>query len=135
MENVTNERTRAELDARIEEGEIKRAVFQLDATKAPGPDGYNGLFYQSQRDITRADLISAVMSFFSTEIFPDSLNSTDITLIPKVIRPEDPSQFRPISLCNFAYKIISKVDFISCQQSAFISGGQMQGNKVVSFIF
>jgi hypothetical protein len=36
-------------------------------------------------------------------------NKTDICLIPKVPHPEFVHQFRPISLCNTIYKIVSKV--------------------------
>jgi hypothetical protein len=38
-----------------------------------------------------------------------SLNSTFLTLILKVSRPSSFGDFRPISLCNLAYKIIAKV--------------------------
>jgi hypothetical protein len=38
-----------------------------------------------------------------------ALNSTFITLIPKVNNPHLFGDFRPISLCNLIYKIISKV--------------------------
>ncbi|XP_021803273.1 uncharacterized protein LOC110747395 [Prunus avium] len=51
---------------------------------------------------------------------------------------EDVSQFKPISLCNYSYKIISKIlanrlqpllgNFISPQQCAFIPGRQIQDN-------
>jgi hypothetical protein len=38
-----------------------------------------------------------------------ALNSTFLTLIPKEERVTNPKNFRPITLCNVIYKIISKV--------------------------
>jgi len=38
-----------------------------------------------------------------------ALNATFITLIPKEERVTHPKQFRPISLCNVIYKIVTKV--------------------------
>lgn len=37
------------------------------------------------------------------------LNKTHIALIPKVPNPGNTGQFRPISLCNNSYKILSKI--------------------------
>ncbi|KAA3486371.1 reverse transcriptase [Gossypium australe] len=39
----------------------------------------------------------------------EEVNHTSVVLTPKVISPKNISQFRPISLCNVIYKIISKV--------------------------
>lgn len=36
------------------------------------------------------------------------MNRTNIVLIPKCRNPIGIHQFRPISLCNFVYKVISK---------------------------
>ena len=41
--------------------------------------------------------------------FPFQLNNTNIVLVPKGDHPETIKDLRPISLCNVAYKIISKV--------------------------
>jgi len=40
---------------------------------------------------------------------PQRINSTFLALIPKIDNPNNLDDFQPISLCNCAYKIISKV--------------------------
>ena len=69
------------------------------------------------------------------------INSTYLCLIPKKIGADSPDQFRPISLCNSFYKIISKVltsrlllvlpSLIDVQQNGFILGRQIL-NSVIS---
>lgn len=77
-------------------------------------------------------------SFFSQGTFESELNRTHITLIPKVSNLENITQFRPISLCNFGYKIIAKVlanrlkpwlpNIVFEEQTTFISNRQIQDN-------
>ena len=64
-----------------------------------------------------------------------SLNSTFLSLIPKVEHPVSFVDFRPISLCNLCYKLISKVaalrlkpfldTSISPQQFGFLKNRQI----------
>jgi hypothetical protein len=68
----------------------------------------------------------------NTGIIPERWNDTMIVLILKVDCPESITQYRPISLCNVIYKIISKMlalrakdilpDVISPMQSGFCPG-------------
>ena len=47
--------------------------------------------------------------FLNTSDFIDGINETFIVLIPKFPNALNMEHFRPISLCNVFYKIISKV--------------------------
>ena len=111
--------------------EIKKAIDHINPDKAPGPDGMTSLFYQRFWEVTKKKIIGTVRNFFDASAFDPRLNQTNIFLIPKTERPSDMAEFRPISLCNVSYKIISKIfcsrlkkllpKLISETQSAFVA--------------
>jgi hypothetical protein len=53
------------------------------------------------------DVTKGVKDFFASGHMPPAINETTIVLIPKEER-ELLKDFRPISLCNVIYKVISK---------------------------
>jgi hypothetical protein len=74
-----------------------------------------------------------------------ALNATFLTLIPKEERVTNPKQFRPISLCNVIYKIITKVvanrlkpiltHVISKEQEGYVEGRQIMDNVILAHEF
>lgn len=133
-----------ELMKPVLEADIKSAVDSLGALKAPGPDGFNGIFYQNHWNIVKGEVSRAVQDFFHGGELPRDINETVVTLIPKVPMLESINQLRPISCCNFSCKIISKIvvlrlkkymdSLISPNQSAFVGGRLIQDNLLVAFI-
>ncbi|XP_026420092.1 uncharacterized protein LOC113316076 [Papaver somniferum] len=89
--------------------EIKRAVFDLGADSAPGPDGFSGSFYRHCWNIIADDLLSAIKNCCLMGKIPNGINSSFIFLIPKNSRSDAIKDFRPIGLSNFFFKIITNI--------------------------
>lgn len=56
------------LDGPFSKGEIWQAICQLPFDKAPGPDGFTGLFFKKCWPIIRADISAALTSFFNNGV-------------------------------------------------------------------
>lgn len=77
--------------------------------KALGPNGFTINFYKACWNLVKHQVWEVVEDSRRSGSILKSLNSTFIPLIPKVEEENTPQKFRPISLCNVIYKIISKV--------------------------
>ncbi|KAL6202888.1 hypothetical protein ACLB2K_026592 [Fragaria x ananassa] len=112
--------------------EIHRAVMSLDRSSAPGPDGFGGSFYQTCWSVVAEDVVATVTSFFDNGYILSHFNSNQVTLIPKKEEVDSISDFRPIALANFVFKIITRIladihgliasCIVSVNQSGFIKG-------------
>lgn len=121
--------------------EIESAVRGMGKYKAPGPDGFQPVFYQSCRDIVGSSVIRFVLDFFVSGILPPETNDVLLVLIAKVSKPENITQFRPISLCNVLFKTITKTmverlklvisKLIGPAQTSFIPGRLSTDNIVL----
>jgi hypothetical protein len=110
---------------------IKDILFGMQSLKSPGPDGLPPLFYKKYWKVVGQSVIKAVQNFFVSGKMLKEVNNSFIVLIPKIQNPSTINHFRPISLCNTIYKIISKLiveklrsvipNLISPAQSAFHS--------------
>lgn len=113
----------------------------MGALKAPGPDGFQALFFQKYWDLVADNVYKLVFEVLAGKGMPPNLNDTFLVLIPKIDTPELASQFRPIGLCNVIYKIITKCivnrikpmmpHLISCTQTSFVPGRQITDNIVI----
>jgi hypothetical protein len=90
----------------------------------------------------KAEVTKAVRAFFRNGTLSEGVNDTVIVLIPKGPPPKTLADFRPISLCNVVYKIISCMvkrlrphldTMISETQSAFLLGRLITDNAIIAF--
>jgi len=122
--------------------EVEEAVRSMPSDKALGPDGFTINFYKACWKLVKHEVWEVVEDSRRSGSIVKSLNSTFIALIPKVEEANTPEKFRPISLCNVIYKIISKVIAnrlkpilpgpISEEQSGYVEGRQILDNILLA---
>lgn len=91
------------------ENEVWKAIKSCDGNKAPGPDGFNMLSIKKSWDFMKSDIMNFFAKFHRNGRLPKCINSSFITLVPKVENPLGLSDYRPISLIGSMYKILAKV--------------------------
>ena len=119
------------------------ALFHMVPTKAPGPDGFPALFYETHWEFLKDEICWVVRSFLSGGGIREGLCDLVIVLIPKTTSPQHLKNFCSISLCNVLYKIASKVlanhlklvlpSVVSETQSVFVPGRLIIDNTLIAF--
>ena len=89
--------------------EINEVLKGLPLDGAPGPDGFTGMFVKRCWHIIKEEFYKLFSDFFHGKISLQSINGSLVTLIPKVLSPEGPNDFRPISLTNTCLKFLTKL--------------------------
>jgi hypothetical protein len=84
--------------------EVRDTVNKMPKDKSPGPDGWTQELFQYFFEILGDDLLMAIEESRITGFIPGSLNATFYALIPKVSKPGNFHEFRPIALCNLFTK-------------------------------
>jgi hypothetical protein len=93
----------------FEEKEMDDIVKNMPADRAPGPDGYSGLFLKKCWHIIKKDFYNLARDFHDGRVGLQNINGSYITLIPKKAPPESVNDYRPISLTSVCLKFLTKL--------------------------
>ena len=127
------------LEQEFSEEEVQHVVHQMQSDKAPGPDGFIGVFYKSCWNIIKQDILAAVNYFYTNhDQHYNLLNTAHVVLLPKKEEATVIGDYRPISLSHSFTKLISKLmsvrladelsQLVSRAQSAFIKRRSIHDN-------
>ncbi|KAM0847103.1 hypothetical protein ACQ4PT_055230 [Festuca glaucescens] len=128
-----------ELEAPFSKEEVRKIVMDMPSDRAPGPDGFSGLFFKLSWD-TIADDVVAALGMLHKGNFNNfrRLNASILILLPKKENPLDIKEYRPISLIHGFSKILTKLlaarlapmlpSLISQAQCAFVQGKSIHEN-------
>jgi len=129
------------LQTPLEDIEIDRAMFSFGPYKAPGSDGLHPFFYQKFWPDVSSKVRQFCHDIFESNVIPHSLNQTYICLVPKVRHAQSVHQFRPSSLRNTTYKLITKILvnrlkpiislIIGPTQTSFQQGKRVADNAII----
>lgn len=103
--NLENE----ELVKKFSKEEIRRAVWEFERSKSPGPDGVNFRFTNEFGEDIKNNFFCFLTDFHSNDRIVRGANYSFLVLVPKKKNPTKVLEFRPISLIECIYKVISKV--------------------------
>ena len=111
----------------------------MPADRAPGPDGFTGMFYKTAWPVIKEDIMAAIQCFTQGDCRGlDRLNNALIVLLPKKVGASCPADFRPITMIHSFAKLISKIlaprlapklnGLVDRNQNAFIQSRTIQDN-------
>lgn len=100
---------RLELTKSVSKEEVYRALMSMNSYKAPGPDGFQPIFFKMFWHEVGDDVWKFVNRAFMFGRLDHGVSDALVVLIQKGDISTTFKDFRPISVCNVTYKIVSKV--------------------------
>ena len=128
-----------QLEVLFTEQEVWETIASMPSDRAPGPDGFTGIFYKTAWPIIKADIIRAFNAFWARDFRSlNLLNEAFMILLRKKDTPEVIKDYRPISLIHSFSKLVAKClanrlakflnSLVSPNQSTFIRGRSIHDN-------
>ncbi len=124
-----------QIDRGITAGEVTQAIKSMQSGKVRGPDGFSIEIYKEFADKLASILSQLYQDIFEQQKLPQTMTQAIISVLLK--KDKDPllcSSYRPISLLNCDYKILTKIlvthidsvipTVIKPDQTGFIPGRQ-----------
>lgn len=127
---------------KFSKSEYWTALETMQPTKSPGPDGLHAMFYQKYWKIIGDEVTAFLNKVWCGDILMSTINHTYVVLIRKINDPTLIKDFRPISLCNVLYKVLSKAvvlrlkvflnKLVSYNQAAFVPSRLITDNVLMA---
>lgn len=140
--SVLSELEKEKLIEEVTIEEIKAGMRALKPFKAPKADGLHAGFFQRFWHEVQDFVCKEVGFTFQSGTVAEYLNETLIALIPKCQSPESLGNYRPVSLWNSVYKVITKIiiarlrpylnNLVSPMQTAFVPSRRGMDNIVIA---
>jgi hypothetical protein len=100
LEELTNPFSKKEMD---------EVIKDMPSDRAPGPDGFNGLFLKRYWPIIQTEFYHLAAEFHAGNLNLQNINGSFITLVPKKQVPLEVNDYHPISLTNVCMKFLTKL--------------------------
>ena len=130
---------RESIEGKITRDEVLEAIAHLGLGKSPGPDGIPAEFYRAYADLLADDMTEMYNECWEDGSLTPNMLLGEIILLYKKKDPRDPRNYRPITLLNLDYKILSKIlvgrlkrvidTVISEEQTGFVPGRVITWNS------
>jgi hypothetical protein len=129
----------AALEHLFTDEEVWTVVAELPSDRAPGPDGFTGLFYKRAWPTIKPDIMNAINAFWAQDSRSFyHLNDAYMILLKKKDNPAEIRDYRPISLFHSFGKLVTKCmarrlsgvldHLVQRNQSTFIKGRSIHDN-------